>query len=127
MMMKIGIWSMYAADATNPPSAREPVSPINTLAGYTLNSRNPRSAPTTAQVIGSIPLFVPIATTVKNVATKTVTLDARPSSPSVKFTPFTVPITTKNINGIASHPMFRYLPPLKGISIVSGTPANFTI
>ena len=101
--------------------------PINTLAGYTLNSRYRRSALTTAQVIGSIPLFVPIATTVKNVATKTVTLDARPSSPSVKFTPYTVPITTKNIYGIASHPMFRYLPPLKGISIVSGTPANFTI
>ena len=118
---------MYAAEATNPPSASEPVSPINTLAGYTLNSRNPRSAPTTAQVIGSIPLLVPIATTVKNVATSTVTLDARPSRPSVKFTPLTVPITTKNINGIATHPISRYFPPVNGISIVSETPANLTI
>ena len=37
---------------------------------------------------------------VKNVATNTVTLDARPSNPSVKFTPFTVPMITININGI---------------------------
>ena len=35
----------------------------------------PSKAPTTAQVTGSMPLFVPIATTVKNVATSTVTLD----------------------------------------------------
>ena len=60
---------MYAIDATNPPSAREPVSPINTLAGYTLYTRNPNNA---------------------------VTEEARPSRPSVKFAPFTVPSTTKN-------------------------------
>ena len=76
-------------------------------AGYTLKRRNPINAPTTAQVIGSIPLFVPIATTVKNVATRTVTLDARPSSPSVKFVPLTVPITAKKRTGIASHPRFN--------------------
>ena len=98
---------MYAAPATNPPSARDPVSPMNTFAGYTLNSKNPISPPTTAQVIGSIPLFVPIETTVKNTATISVTLDASPSRPSVKFTPFTVPITAKKSTGIASHPIFR--------------------
>ena len=47
------------------------------IAGYTLNNKNPSNAPTTAHVIGSIPLFVPTATTVKNVATRTVTLEAR--------------------------------------------------
>ena len=65
------------------------------LAGYTLNNKNPSEAPATAQVIGAIPAFVPIATTEKKVATIMVTLDTRPSTPSVKFTPFTVPITAK--------------------------------
>ena len=100
---------------------------MNTLAGYTLNNKNPKSAPTTAQVIGSIPLFVPIATTVKNVATSTVTLEARPSRPSVKFTPFTVPITTMNISGIASQPISQYFPPENGIIIASETSVNLTI
>ena len=48
-----------------------------------------------------------LETTVKKTATISVTLDARPSSPSVKFTPFTVPITAKKRTGIASQPRFR--------------------
>ena len=72
-----------------------------------VDSKNPISAPTTAQVIGSIPLCVPTATTVKNVATITVTLDARPSRPSVKLTPFTVPITATNKSGTATQPIFQ--------------------
>ena len=79
MIINNGICNIYAVAATNPPNAKEPVSPINTLAGYTLNNKNPNKAPTTAHVTGSIPLFVPIATTVKNVATstlpKTITTD----------------------------------------------------
>ena len=63
--------------------------------------------PTTAQVIGSTPLFIPRETTVKNTATIRVTLEASPSSPSVKLTPFTVPITAKNSTGTANHPRFR--------------------
>ena len=51
---------------TKPPNAREPVSPINTLAGYTLYKKNPSNAPTKAALIGSSP--VPIATVVKNTA-----------------------------------------------------------
>ena len=123
-MINNGICIIYAVPATKPPSAREPVSPINTLAGYTLNNKNPRSAPTTAQVIGSTPLFVPIATTVKNVATRTVTLDASPSSPSVKFVPFTVPITAINKSGTASQPISQYFPPENGISIDIGMSAT---
>ena len=46
-------------------------------------------------------------TTVKNTATIKVTLVARPSTPSVKFTPFTVPITAKNSTGTANQPRFR--------------------
>lgn len=34
--MKIGILSIKAEADTKPPNAREPVSPIKTLAGYTL-------------------------------------------------------------------------------------------
>ena len=105
----MGICSIYSGDATNPPNAREPVSPMNTLAGYTLNSRKPRSAPTTAHVIGEMPLLVPIATTVKNVATSTVTLEARPSRPSVKFKPFKVPITAMNMTGTASPVSYTHL------------------
>ncbi len=75
--------------------AREPVSPINTFAGYTLNRRNPISAPYNCTCDRLIPAFIPMETTVKNTATIRVTLEARPSSPSVKLTPFTVPITAK--------------------------------
>ena len=31
--------------AITPPNAKDPVSPINTCAGYPLNHKNPRSAP----------------------------------------------------------------------------------
>ena len=80
---------------------------MNTLAGYTLNSRKPSRPPATAQVMGWMPLLVPIATTLKKVATRTVTLEDRPSSPSVKFTPFTVASTTMNSMGMARMPMFQ--------------------
>ena len=66
-----------------------------------------KETPITAQVTGSIPDCVPMDTTVKNTATIRVTLVARPSTPSVKFTPLTVPITAKNRTGTASHPRFR--------------------
>ena len=90
---------MIAVAATKPPNAQDPVSPINTLAGYTLYTKKPNKLPATAHVIGEISAFITTATTVKKVATNNVTPDARPSRPSVKFTPFTVPNITKNING----------------------------
>ena len=80
---------------TKPPRANEPVSPMKIDAGFELyNSKNPKRLPTTAPVIGVIDGFRLSAAIVKNVATITVTPDARPSKPSVKFTPFTVPSTT---------------------------------
>ena len=69
----------------------EPVSPINTLAGYTLYKKNPSNAPTKAAEIGSKPGSNPEATAVKNTAIIIVTLVASPSRPSVKFAPLTVP------------------------------------
>ena len=69
---------------------------MNTFAGYTLYTKNPRRLPTAAHDTGATPEPVPTATTAKNVAMRTVTDEARPSSPSVKFAPFTVPSTIKN-------------------------------
>ena len=106
-----GIFNIYAVDTTNPPSAREPVSPINTLAGCVLKHKNPSKAPITAQITGWIPAFVPTAITVKNTAIKVVTLAARPSSPSVKFAPFTVPSTTTNNTGIYKITEMPFFPP----------------
>ena len=60
-----------------------------------------------APVIGLMPLFSPMEIMVKNVATKMVTLVQRPSRPSVKFTPLSVPRTTKNTNGMNRKPRFR--------------------
>ena len=102
--------------ATYPPSANEPVSPINTLAGYTLYKKNPINAPTKAAEIGSNP--VPIETIVKNTAIIIVTLVASPSSPSVKFAPLTVPITAINKNITNNHVgiVISY-PPVNGIIV----------
>ena len=119
--MNRGICIINALDATNPPRAREPVSPINTFAGYTLNSRKPSRLPTTAPVMGLMPVFSPMATTVMKVATRIVTLVHRPSRPSVKFTPLSVPRVTKKRKGTNSHPRSRKYPwskpPVKGMSM----------
>ena len=90
---------------------------MNTFAGYTLNNRNPKSAPAAAQVTGSMPEAVPRATTEKNTATINVTLPASPSSPSVKFVPLAVPRTIKNRTGIFHIPKSRYPPDFQGIFI----------
>src|SRR5699024_5995475 len=92
----------------------EPVSPIKTLAGYTLNNKNPIKDPTTAAHTGEIPLLFPNATTVKKVATITVTLEQRPSNPSVKYTPLSVPNITKIQIVIKIHLRFTFLPSVKG-------------
>ena len=68
--MNSGSCSIYPHAATKPPSASEPVSPMNTAAGYTLKRRTPSSAPATALVTGSSPLPVPAATAVKKTAAK---------------------------------------------------------
>ncbi len=89
---------MNPIDTTNPPNAREPVSPIKIRAGCTLKSKNPNRLPRTAKVIGVYPGCIVNAATEKKVATMDVIPDAKPSKPSVKLTPFTVPITARNRN-----------------------------
>lgn len=126
--IKIGILSINAIDETKPPKASEPVSPINTLAGYTLYKKNPSNAPTKAAEIGSKPDFVPAATAVKNTAIITVTLVAKPSRPSVKFAPFTVPKTAINKNGINNHiGIVTSIPFVKGIIVAVPRPEYLTI
>ena len=41
-----GIFKYNAIPAIAPPSSNEPVSPMNTCAGYILNNKNPIKAPT---------------------------------------------------------------------------------
>ena len=68
-----------------------------------LNIKKPNRAPITDVMIGDIFALIPRAAMAKKVATITVTPDARPSRPSVKFTPLTVPRTTINIKITNSH------------------------
>ncbi len=46
MTRRTSSFSRIAIAAITPPSANDPVSPINTLAGWALNTRNPSNAPT---------------------------------------------------------------------------------
>ena len=64
--------------------------------------------------MGSILVPVPIAAADRKLAASTVTLAARPSRPSVKFAPFTVPIIMKNRSGIFSQPKSSSTPGIKG-------------
>ena len=43
--MNKGTFSINASAATKPPRAKEPVSPINTLAGYVLKIKKPSRVP----------------------------------------------------------------------------------
>ena len=77
------------------------VSPINTLAGCKLNSKNPKQLPTRHAPIITISLTPNIIpTTVKNANIIVVTVVDNPSIPSVKLTAFVVPSKTKIANGI---------------------------
>ena len=78
----------------------------------------------TAAVIGHTPLPTPNATTPKNTATIIVTLVARPSRPSVKLTPFTVPITARNMTGIVKNPKSNVTPGKNGTIISMEIPEN---
>ena len=96
-----GIFKYKAIAEITPPNKSEPVSPINTFAGCKLNIRNPNTAPITMLPntdISGCPNIIPI--TVKHVNIIALTLDAKPSIPSVKFTAFVVPKITNIANGI---------------------------
>ena len=123
----MGIYSSIplttAAAATKPPKASEPVSPMNTFAGYTLNIRKPSKAPITAAEQSIKPLSANLSPMhMKNAAATAVTDEHKPSRPSVKLTPLSVPSTTNTTKGTKAH-MGSLMPsacsglPVKGISM----------
>ena len=101
MINNIGIFKYSAIDEITPPKSNEPVSPINTLAGCKLNIKNPNIAPITQLAntdTSGIPKIIPI--TARHVIIIALTLDDKPSIPSVKFTAFVVANITIMANGI---------------------------
>ena len=96
-----GIFKYKAIPAIAPPKSKDPVSPINTLAGWRLNIKNPKQAPikiVPANVTSLIPNIILIDT--RQVKIIVVTLVDNPSIPSVKLTAFVVPNKTNIANGI---------------------------
>ena len=82
-------------------SSNEPVSPINTLAVFKLNIKNPKHEPTIIlpNTITSLTSKI-IAITVKHVAIIADILVLNPSIPSVRFIAFVVPNITNITKGI---------------------------
>ena len=96
-----GIFKYSAIPEITPPKNSEPVSPINTLAGYMLNIKNANTAPITIApntIISFTSNIVEI--TVKHVIIIVHTLDDNPSIPSVKLTAFVVASITNIASGI---------------------------
>ena len=93
--------NIKAEAMTKPPNASEPVSPINTLAVFRLNIKNPKHDPTIIlpKTITSFTSKI-IAITVKHVAIIADILVLNPSIPSVKFIAFVVPSITNITKGI---------------------------
>ena len=89
-----------ASAAMAPPSPSEPVSPMNTDAGNELNQRKPTQAPTRQahrSARSSSPGVMKVmAVNVRNTIAQQPA--ARPSSPSVRFTPFVAPASTRKIS-----------------------------
>ena len=81
-----------AIPAKAPPKAREPVSPINTFAGFALKYKNPIQTALTI-IPKKVTLREPanIPTTAKATLAIADVPAANPSKPSVKFTALVVP------------------------------------
>ncbi|MNC44110.1 hypothetical protein D3C75_930060 [compost metagenome] len=83
-----------------PPMPKEPKSPINTLAGWALNTRKPSTAPIIAAAHTPAAIDVAcMATTAKAASAMALTPDNNPSTPSVKFTALVTAIIMITING----------------------------
>ena len=75
-----------------PPRNNEPVSPIKVFAGFQFQQRKPRTPPSNAEDNMESPANFNITDAIiKVIATVAVTLEQRPSMPSVRFTLFTQP------------------------------------
>ena len=99
-----GIFKYNAIPDITPPKNNEPVSPINTLAGYILNIKNANTAPITIAPNTTIS-FTPsiVAIIVKHVIIIVHTLGDKPSIPSVKFIALVAPNNTNIANGIYAY------------------------
>src|SRR5574344_2025452 len=100
-----------ATVAKTAPSDSEPVSPINTLAGYPLNIRKPASVPT--NIKQNIPISsCPISSDIKANATNDIAdrPPAKPSNPSVKLTALLNPTSNNKINIPYPHFKSIYIP-----------------
>ena len=74
---------------TRPPRNNEPVSPIKVFAGFQFQQRKPNTPPKSADERMPSPANLSITDAIINViATVKVTLEQRPSIPSVRFTLF---------------------------------------
>ena len=104
-----------AAAVITPPKAKDPVSPINTLAGFLFQIRKPIHAPVvpaimvTTDKLNSTTVRLD-ASQVKYAATMAVVPAANPSKPSVKFTALTIASMVNTINGIYITPKSTLVP-----------------
>ena len=90
------------------PSAKDPVSPMNILAGYLLYTRNPKQAPAIT-INGNDPLEFPyeiinIADAIEAIA---IIPAARPSIPSIRLTEFIDPTIPNITTGIINIPILN--------------------
>ena len=96
---KSSVFVAMAIPAKAPPNANEPVSPINTFAGFALKYKNPKQTALT-----TIPKKVTLKEPTNNPTTAKVAPAiaeipvANPSKPSVKLTAFVVPKIMINAN-----------------------------
>ncbi len=90
------------------PSAKEPVSPMKMLAGYLLNTRNPKQAPAST-INGTDPLVFPIdiANIADAIDAMAIIPAARPSIPSIRLTEFIDPTIPNITTGIINSPILN--------------------
>src|SRR5690606_4127005 len=111
-----------ATAASAAPSANDPVSPMNTFAGWALNTRNPNNAPTTANANTMMELNCGnwLAAMSANEPKATAAVPANnPSKPSVKFTAFEEPTMIKMTTSGYNHPSSQWMS-VPGILIYVG-------
>ena len=112
---KIGINNPFPENiailAAKPPSASDPVSPINTEAGDTLKIKYANKAPTKQKdkTDKDVSPFCKRSTLPKEAKKGTHEPAANPSNPSVKFTAFTVAKNTKTEKGIIPNPISHFV------------------
>ena len=114
----ISVNSWFEMIATLPnaaPKASDPVSPINTLAGCELYTRNPTKAPTNTKQNTAISSFPAVQTEPHEIIPKAKKAiaerpPARPSKPSVMFTALLLPTKTNSKNAPYNHPKLISIP-----------------